>query len=104
MSIFKEIANSFKKPSKATKPTEIDFYSCSKVIKDQQEDQDIALEDISELIKNNNGIISSRQRSYKYTNAALFEKLTCIKSVNNNFTYFVYNNNERFTWIVRITL
>ena len=39
---------------KEPKPTEIDFYSCSKVIKDQQEDQDIALEDISELIKNNN--------------------------------------------------
>ena len=43
--------------------------------------------DYEELIKNKNGIISSRQRSYKYTNAAFFEKLTCIKSVNNNFTY-----------------
>ena len=56
--------------------------------------------DYEELIKNKNGIISSRQRSYKYTNAAFFEKLTCIKSVNNNFTYFAYNNNERFTWLL----
>ena len=60
--------------------------------------------DYEELINNNNGIISSRQRSYKYTNAALFEKLTCIKSVNNNFTYFVYNNNERFTWLLTDTV
>ena len=60
--------------------------------------------DYEELIKNKNGIISSRQRSYKYTNAALFEKLTCIKSVNNNLTYFVYNNNERFTWLLTDTV
>lgn len=60
--------------------------------------------DYEELIKNKNGIISSRQRSYKYTNAAFFEKLTCIKSVNNNFTYFAYNNNERFTWLLTDTV
>ena len=60
--------------------------------------------DYEELIKNKNGIISSRQRSYKYSNAAFFEKLTCIKSVNNNFTYFVYNNNERFTWLLTDTV
>jgi hypothetical protein len=56
--------------------------------------------DYEELIKNKNGIISSRQRSYKYTNALFYDKLTCVKSVNNNFTYFVYNDNTRFTWLL----
>ena len=60
--------------------------------------------DYEELIKNKNGIISSRQRSYKYTNALSYEKLTCIKSVNNNFTYFVYNDNARFTWLLTDTV
>jgi hypothetical protein len=60
--------------------------------------------DYEELIKNKNGIISSRQRSYKYTNALFYDKLTSIKSVNNNFTYFVYNDNARFTWLLSDTV
>lgn len=60
--------------------------------------------DYEELIKNKNGIISSRQRSYKYTNALSYEKLICIKSINNNFTYFVYNDNIRFTWLLSDTV
>lgn len=60
--------------------------------------------DYEELIKNKNGIISSRQRSYKYFNSALYEKLTSIKSVNNNFTYFVYYNNQKFTWLLSDTV
>lgn len=60
--------------------------------------------DYEELIKNKNGVISSRQRSYKYTNALFYDKLTCIKSVNNNFTYFVYNDNARFTWLLSDTV
>ena len=60
--------------------------------------------DYEELIKNKNGIISSRQRSYKYTNALSYQKLICIKSVNNNFTYFVYNDNTRFTWLLSDTV
>ena len=60
--------------------------------------------DYEELIKNKNGVISSRQRSYKYTNALFYDKLTCIKSVNNNFTYFVYNDNARFTWFLSDTV
>ena len=60
--------------------------------------------DYEELIKNKNGVISSRQRSYKYTNALFYDKLTSIKSVNNNFTYFVYNDNARFTWLISDTV
>ena len=60
--------------------------------------------DYEELIKNKNGIISSRQRSYKYTNALFYDKLTSIKSVNNNFTYFVYYDNTRFTWLLSDTV
>jgi hypothetical protein len=60
--------------------------------------------DYEELIKNKNGIISSRQRSYKYTNALFYDKLTSIKSVNNNFTYFVYYDNARFTWLLSDTV
>jgi hypothetical protein len=60
--------------------------------------------DYEELIKNKNGIISSRQRSYKYTNALFYEKLTSIKSLNNNFTYFVYYDNARFTWLLSDTV
>ena len=60
--------------------------------------------DYEELIKNKNGIISSRQRSYKYTNALFYDKLISIKSVNNNFTYFVYNDNARFTWLLSDTV
>jgi hypothetical protein len=60
--------------------------------------------DYEELIKNKNGIISSRQRSYKFTNALFYDKLTSIKSVNNNFTYFVYNDNARFTWLLTDTV
>lgn len=60
--------------------------------------------DYEELIKNKNSVISSRQRSYKYTNALFYDKLTCIKSVNNNFTYFVYNDNARFTWLLSDTV
>ena len=60
--------------------------------------------DYEELIKNKNGIISSRQRSYKYTNALFYDKLISIKSVNNNFTYFVYNDNARFTWLLSDTI
>jgi hypothetical protein len=60
--------------------------------------------DYEELIKNKNGIISSRQRSYKFTNALFYEKLTSIKSVNNNFTYFVYYDNARFTWLLSDTV
>jgi hypothetical protein len=60
--------------------------------------------DYEELIKNKNGIISSRQRSYKYTNALFYDKLTSIKSINNNFTYFVYYDNARFTWLLSDTV
>jgi hypothetical protein len=56
--------------------------------------------DYEELIRNKNGIISSRQRSYKYTNAAFYDKLTCIKSSSNNLTYFAFYENERFTWLL----
>lgn len=60
--------------------------------------------DYEELIRNNNGIIASRQRSYKYTNSAFYEKLTCIKSSNNNLTYFAFYENERFTWLLTDTV
>ena len=52
--------------------------------------------DYEELIINKNGILVSRQRSYKYSNSLSYDKLSCIKSINDNYTYFVYNNGDKF--------
>ncbi len=54
--------------------------------------------DFEEILSGKNGVISSRQKSYKFTQTITKENLICLKSPNNSRTFFVYENGVRFTW------
>ena len=55
-------------------------------------------EDFEEILSGKNGVIASRQKSYKFTQTITKEKLICLKSPNNNRTFFVYDSGSRYTW------
>lgn len=50
------------------------------------------------LLSNKNGTASNRQKSYKFVPEQTYEKLTCVKSNNNDVLYFAYNTGNKFTW------
>ena len=54
--------------------------------------------DFEEILSGKNGVIASRQKSYKFTQTITKSNLICLKSPNNSRTFFVYDNNERFNW------
>jgi hypothetical protein len=64
----------------------------------QNEKENKIIDSIGYVLKHKNA------KSILDENNLFYEKLTCIKSVNNNFTYFVYNDNARFTWLLTDTV
>lgn len=54
--------------------------------------------DYEEILSGKNGVLSSRQKSYKFTQTINKDNLICLKSPNNNRTFFVYENGNRITW------
>lgn len=55
-------------------------------------------DDFEEILSGKNGVIASRQKSYKFTKTITKSNLVCLKSPNNNRTFFVYEDGNRITW------
>jgi len=60
--------------------------------------------DFEEILSCKNGVLASRQKSYKFTKTVNKTNLICLKSPNNNRTFFVYENGERYTWKITDTV
>ena len=54
--------------------------------------------DFEEIVSGKNGVLASRQKSYKFTQLVVKSNLVCLKSPNNSRTFFVYENGSRYTW------
>lgn len=60
--------------------------------------------DFEEILSGKNGVLASRQKSYKFTKTSTKSNLICLKSPNNNRTFFVYDSGSRFTWKISDTI
>ena len=50
------------------------------------------------ILESKNGVVSSRQKSYKFQQAITYSNLTANQNTDNARIFTVYNNGSKFTW------